>query len=463
MTTTGPAHGAVVPSPSDAPAGSPGPGGPSSVLRDGLAVLRDAGRLLAAHWPVLVVLALGGMLAREGVLYAALVASRTSGVLSQLVLALAPFVQLVTIVASLLVLRGPGRPAEASDDGAAAAAPERARRPVAWGRTVSAVLISAAAILLPFLIIYEHDGALREDVISFARATVEDVQRARYDGDLENADVASRWPADASLPVLAIVVGALVARRMLDRMVTATPLEKGGRRSALRLLAGYCEVVWIMLGVYVITLMVGQVAGWWDTRALAVSLATWWAGVSVDLPGVAAVVSAAAAGARLLLAAAITAVVIPLAWLNITAVVYGVQTTGVLSAQDLTGRRVGRVVTRVGSGRTDRALGMITDPERRFGAMIGAAALIARAGWQPVLVFCLAFLVVDNAWIVVWEAARLIGPQSLADWLALQPFLDAAGVLLGRVLTVVLVASAVDSILVGLGLPGGLRVRARAA
>lgn len=443
MSTTGPDLDAVV------GASRPDPDAPATVLRDGLAVLRDAGRLLLQHWPVLVVLTLGGMLAREGVLHAALVASRTSGVLSQLVLALAPFVQLVTIVASLLVLRGARAPAEGAG---------RRRRLLAWGRTVSAVLISAAAILLPFLIIYEHDGALREDVISFALATVEDVQRARYDGDLAHADVTARWPADASLPVIAIVVAALVARRMLDRAVGATPVERGGRRSALRLLAGYCEVVWIMLGVYAVTLLVGQLAGWWDSRALAVSLDTWWAAVRVDLPAVAEVLGSAVAGARLLLAAAITAVVIPLAWLNITAVVYGVQTTGVLSAQDLSGRRVSRVVSRVGNSRTDRALEMITDPERRFGAMIGAAALIARAGWRPVLVFCLAFLVVDNVWILVWEAARVVGPQSLTEWIALQPFLDAAGVLLGRVLTVALVASAVDSILVGLGLPGMLRL-----
>ncbi|WP_024288889.1 hypothetical protein [Cellulomonas sp. KRMCY2] len=208
---------------------APAPDGPvlagtpvgTGIVSEGFEVVRDAGRLLLAHWPPLVLLALIGVVVREPLLAAAAVASRTSAVLSQLVLALAPFAQVLTIVGMLLVLR------RREPDG-----------PADRQRALRSLLTGTAAVLVPFLVIYEYYGTLREDVVALGIGLVEDLDV--FGGD----DVTARLPAATSAAVLATVAVALLARFVLGRLVTRTPGERHALRSALRLAAGYCEVVW---------------------------------------------------------------------------------------------------------------------------------------------------------------------------------------------------------------------------
>lgn len=425
------------------------------VLREGAVVLRDSGRLLVEHWPALVALACAAVVARSLVLELAVVASRLMPVLTDLVQALVPFVQVLAVVAMLLLLRGrhaptAATPRETLDAPAGTARGRRAATRVA--RSVSAVVVASAAVLVPFLVVYEHNGSLAEDAIAFGYAVVDDLA---FGADLE-----TRLELGASAVVVVTVAAALVARRVLTLLVRRTPPQREGARSLLRLAAGYCEAVWIVLGAQVVSQSLGAAATWWSTRTAGLALTTWWQSVTVSVPHVAAWVEAVLGGAGLLAGAAVTAVLVPLAWLNLAAVVYGVEATKVLRARDLAaGRGLGAVVTRVGDARTDRALTLLTDPERRFGAVIGAAALIARAGWRPVLVVCLAFLVADNVDLAVWELARiLVGPQTILAWFALEPFLNGIGAVLAQVLTLTLVASAANAILVRLGLPDALRL-----
>ncbi|MPV36036.1 hypothetical protein [Georgenia subflava] len=410
----------------------------TTVLRAGAAVVADAGRLLAAHWPLLVLLAVVGVASRDLVLSTAVLVSRWSSVLSQMVLALAPFVQLLTVVGMLLVMR----------------------RRSATEHPVVALLVGTAAVMLPFLVIYQNDGNLAEDVITFGMATVEDIASMGFAPASTDSDVVTRLPAGTSAAVVLTVAVAFVARRVLVRLAVRTPPGHELRRSTLRLVAGYCEVVWLVLGAFVVTVVVDGASGWWSSRRVGAGLDAWWASVAAGWPGLGAFVEALLAGAGLLVAAALTAFLVPLAWLALAAIIYGVQAARVLRAGDLRATRAARpLVGRLGDARTDRALRLLTDPERQFGGVAGATVLVARAGWRPVLVFCLAFLVTDAADVLLTELVRvLVGPQSPVAWAALFPYLEAVGVVVVRVLTLALVASAVDSLLRDLGLPGGLRL-----
>jgi len=408
-----------------------------SVVRAGAAVVADAGRLLAAHWPALVLLAVAGALARELILDAAVWTSRASSVLSQLVVALAPFVQLLTVVGMLLVMR----------------------RRTGTERPVVALVVGTAAVMLPFLVIYQHYGYLTEDVVTFGAGAADDAVNQGL--ATAGTDVVTRLPAGTSAAVLGAVAVALLLRRLLDRL--AARQEREVRASVLRLVAGYCEVVWLVLGAYVVTVLVDSANGWWSSRAVGAALVAWWDGFVLGWPLVGAAAGTLLSGLGLLVAAAATAFLVPLAWLALAGIIYGVQAARMLSARDLHHARVaGHVVGRLGDGRTDRALRMVTDPGRRYGTVVGGTALVLRAGWSPVLVFCLAFLVADNADQLVTGLARLaLGPQNVMAWAALLPVVELLGVVIVRVLTLALVASAVDSLLRGLGLPGGLRLGPR--
>lgn len=397
-------------------------------------MVADAGRLLAAHWPWLVLLAVLGVLGREAVLHLAVLAAPVSVVLSYLVLALAPVTQLLAVVGMLTVLR------------------RRAPRSAGGAGWFTAVVTGTGAVLLPYLVVYEHYGDLDEDVITFS-----------YAATLRNLDAvgASPVPVGASLPVVATVVVALLARQVLAGLAQRTSAGRAGRRAALRVAAGYCEAVWIVLGLYVVAAVLSGARGWWSGRRAAVGLADWWSGIAVAWPFATTAAEALVAALGVVLAAALVAVVVPFAWLAVTATVHGVEAAETIRSDDVASGRLGSaVVGRLGDRRTARALTLLLSPDRRFGTVLGAAALVLRGGWRPVLVFCLAFLVADNADLVLWQLARaLVGPEPLGLWSGVYPLVDAAGLVAVRVLTLALVASAVDSLLRSLGLPGSLALR----
>src|SRR5690606_6350812 len=85
---------------------------------------------------------------------------------------------------------------------------------------------------------------------------------------------------------------------------------------------------------------------------------------------------------------------------------------------------------------------------------------IARAGWTPVLVFCIAFLVADQLGTLLVTVARLaVGPRELSPWIQLWTPLALLGTVLVRIATLALVASTVEALLTSTGLAGVLRLR----
>lgn len=402
-------------------------------MRAGLAVVADAGRLIARHWPVLLLLALAGFISRHYLLLWAVEASALSGVLGRLVMSLVVFTQLVTIVGALLVMRG----REAS------------------GRPVSDFLIAAAAVILPFLVIYEHYGYLYEDTLTMGLGVAYSV----IDG---NGEVISRLAGTSTLDVLLTAIGAFAFARVATAAIRRTPEERARTRAWLRLAVGYAEVVWIFLGATIVREASLGFSDWWHTRRLGAALDAWWLAVQTELPSFAGAFEWLWAAIGAVVSAALVGFVVPLAWLALGALVYGAQPHSMVTASDVK-RHAGRVIHRVRDEWIDRGLELATDPERRFGGAVGAVVLVLRAGWAPVLVFCLAFLVADRAEWIVPELARVaLASQPIPVWNAWIGPLEAIGTILQRILTLALVASAVDALMRHHGAPAALRLRHRA-
>src|SRR5262245_56683065 len=77
-----------------------------AALVDAVAVMTTAARMVAAHWPVLLALALAGRAAREAVMTAAVWASKVDGMVGGLVFVLVPVATLTAQVLMLFVVRG---------------------------------------------------------------------------------------------------------------------------------------------------------------------------------------------------------------------------------------------------------------------------------------------------------------------------------------------------------------------
>ncbi len=438
-----------------APDAGAAPAAPS-VLRAGSRVLVDAGRLLVRHWPALVAVAVLAQVAHELALQAALTVAPSSGELGLLVLCFSPLATVVGIVVMLHVLRR-----EPRDD--------RDRI------EVRALLGSIASVLVPYLVIYEFYGGLSSDWQAYVDSAALDHAFAAGAG-IETADPI---PEGFGLTVVLLVAGALLARTLLERL--AKRLERGvveaggearrsARTAAVRIVAGYCEVVWIVVGAFTVTAVVGSVREWWTSRVVVVEVTTWWDGVVARVDLLEPLVAAVGPTTSLLLAGIVTGLVVPLAWLTLGTIVYGVEAVDVVdpartrAAQDGTDGRATRVVDRVnrtlGEKRAQAAWGFMLDPGRRFGGLVGALGMLWRSRWSAVLLFCVAFALLTLAEQAVLTAAQaVLGQPGIVAWRAVIGPLETVATVVVQVLTTVLLAAAADALLANLGLPSALRTR----
>lgn len=446
--TTPPASTTTDAGPSDA-------AGPTdeSVLRAGLRVLADAGRLFARHWPALVAVAVLAQVAHELALRAALAVAPSSGELGLLVLCFSPLATVVGIVVMLHVLRR-----EPRDD--------RDRI------EVRALLGSIASVLVPYLVIYEFYGGLSSDWQAYVDSAALDHAFAAGAG-IETADPV---PEGFGLTVVLLVAGALLARTLLERVAKRMErgvVEAGGearrsaRTAAVRIAAGYCEVVWIVVGAFTVTAVVGQVRDWWTSRVVVVEVTTWWDGVVARVDLLRPLVDALGPTTSLLLAGIVTGLVVPLAWLTLGTIVYGVEAIDVVDpvhAPADAGGRTARVVDRfnrtLGASGARKAWELMLDPGRRFGGLVGALAMLWRSRWSAVLLFCVAFALLTLAEQVVFTAAQaVLGQPGIVVWRAVIGPLETVATVVVQVLTTVLLAAAADALLANLGLPSALRTR----
>ncbi|WP_144016687.1 hypothetical protein [Beutenbergia cavernae] len=448
------------PPPAGAADQAPVPEGAGQILRDGLDVLRDAGRLLARHWAPLVALAALAVIGRHLVLNLAVLTAPVNNVLGLLVFSLVPLVWLIAVVGMLLVLRRPDR-GSTDDDGA--------RRRVR--RTTGLVLASLGSVMVPFLLVYEYTGSLSDDRGRYFLTSLQTQMGNAFDENLEldpTFDATADIPDPTSLVVLGTIAAALLVRFVGGRILRSRdPEDDGGGWTWLRLVIGYSEVVWMVLGAVAIVEVTRNAQGWWRERSAAVELAAWWEGVVADLPHLGAFADAAFAVAAAAVGGAIVGVGVPLAWLTIGTIVYGVRAERVVDdptalARGRLGRLTARVTDRVGAERIRRAWASMLHPESRFGGLTGGLGLVLAAGWLPALLFCAAFLLAQQADYVIWWLAGVALPTAVrTDWIALYPAIAAVAVVVSQVLSIALLASAADALLRRFGARSALRLPER--
>lgn len=401
----------------------------------GWALLRDALGRLTRFWPALVAFAAAGLLARELLLDLAVRAGRLSSVTGLLVLSLVPMASLLAFVAMLLVLRPSTIPP---------------------GRRIRRVLAAMASLIVPYLVVYEHYGSLDQDQRTFYY----DSARDAFDQSVATgAAAADRVPEEASLAVIATVVGALLARSVLGQVLRRRRI--GGadslRRTGLQMVVGYAEVVWIFLGVFVVTRVMTGLSGWFGSRVAVAGIRNWWADVTDRFEVVGDIAAFLVPAGSLLVVGVVAGLIVPISWLCFGAVAYGTQPTDVTAAvtsraDGRVGRVMGRARRRVGDDAVDRVLDFTVDTGRRFGPLVAGLTMLRRAGWSPVLWFCLAYVVVGQLGYLVWGIARAVaGPQPTAVWTALGAPLEAVTTIVIQITSAALLAAAADTLVRRMG------------
>lgn len=421
----------------------------------GLDLLATTGRLLRSHWWELLAIALVAYVAHYYLMRLAIVIGRSGPVPGLLALAIVPAVPLAATVLMLLVMRRRER----------------------GGQGVTGFVVAIGSVLVPFLVIYESRGSLREDVGAYFFDGMEDSRELASAGvtdlgELVDAraavEASARMPDGTSPLALTVVAIAFVIRMLLSRLIQRDEAWTGAlarTRTPLRLLLAYSEVVWLVLGAIVINAGIEAMRGWWDSRRLGVALHDWWAQVTEGLPNLGAFAEAVVAAAGTVLDGAAIGVLIPIAWLSIGVIVYGLQVADTIDDR--------RVVSAVGAAPIVGILGRrvspavittawhrIADPDNRFGALIGGLAMVLRAGFAQVLVFCLAFTTVTVAVpYLTWGVLRvLLEDLTYRDWMAFVLPLDAVNQVVVLVLSSALLAAFADALLARFGAASSLRL-----
>ncbi|HKS99050.1 MAG TPA: hypothetical protein VJT31_05910, partial [Rugosimonospora sp.] len=406
----------------------PRPGAAEAGVWSAGAVLGHAARLLVRHWPVLLTLSLGGLAARGLLLLAAVRVSRFNGVLGFLVMVLVPVTTLTALVLMLRAVRG------SLPWTRAAAGPGTGR--------VRALLDHLGSVLVPFLAVYASYGYLKDDVSQYSYQVwqAETFGNADIFTDPGKVDVARRLPYQVTTVLVAVVVSAALLRWWLGRWKGAE------RRPWLGILGAYLEVIWITLAAAV---LVSASKDWVSSRRAVQWASDSTTGAVAHLGALTHPVHVATAWLGQLVDDAGAVIVVPVAWLTVGAVVFGYRIAPPpVPAHELfvrAARRWFRLPRPVRKVVADGSASL----RDRFGPLVHGLRLLARTGLLPMLLFCLAFLVVQSSAQWLWELERLlIGPRDLASvWVPLSGPLSVVNDAVRTTLLVCLLGSAVNQVL----------------
>ena len=371
-------------------------------LVDSTGFLGVTGKLLWRHWPALFAIAFFAIGIRYFVRRGAVLASAVHPLLGLAVLMLVPVVLLASYVLMLRVMRGSLRSASADPPG-------------------GSILDHLGSVLLPFLAVYASQGFLDEDIADYQYEVRLDALQARFInifdpehgvGAARGLD-AARLDTGVSLALAGVVIVAFALRLLLGRWQFLR------RRKWLGIVGAYVEAVWIMLVIIRIRHLPSDAWDWASDRK-----ASHWVQDSKDtvvdhLGAIGRPVNGAISYIWGLLASTETVILVPLAWLTVGAVVYGRRFTHELATSAAPRRaRPSRLPKPV----TWLTLRVVAEMRERFGPLLGGIQLLARASMRPLLLFCLAFVLLSQVtsdhgplggaghWM--WELERLvIGPQ----------------------------------------------------
>lgn len=407
-------------------------------------LLAGIGRILGRRGLPLAGIAALGLATSYWVQELAVVASRSNALGGLLVFALVPAISFGAVAWMLLAL---GRPA-----------PVRGAPPLAvWG-----------SALLAYLLLYEQSGQLRDERRGYLWQSVSE----GIWSDPETAD--QRIPDLVSVPALAVVAAALLLRVVGARLVRRLEQRPGGgpvvATGALRVLVGYAEIVWIVLAVVSLLSLWENVGAWWGSRVVVHQASAWWAGLA--LPDLPAVIGAVANAIGAIIAAVVAGIGVPLGWLVLASLLFGVRfgdvssvpayltrlTTSAGGRIQGMGRRVLRREVALDSAQVERSWRRLTQPEGRWDALGGALGLVLARGPIAIACYCIVFLVLSQCDLLVWEVAGLLAPsQRLADLLLLSYVTSALAAIVPLVLAVATAAAGADLALRQAGLGSPLR------
>lgn len=393
--------------------------------RDLARVPLTAARLLAAHWPALLTLALAGVAVRNAALWAAVVVSDHNALLGQIVLLIAPLGYLLPIVAMMHVVRGslPHLAALHAAPGPIAVTEGRERR----------LVDVAVSVLVPFFAVYVAYGLLEEDRLRFTNEAAFDEFNSALLPGRDAVDFGERLGIYSLPTMVAIVAVAWVLRWALGRFERRTSFL------ALAFVGALVEVYYTGQAARYLSGATNLSTTWVEDRAAFVAAEDRYR-VAVDHLGpltrpVEALTSWLGSVAGTLDAV----VVVPLAWLTVGAVVLGHRLSPPAPADPHPGwQRVPAPVRRVSGS-------LLADIRERWSAGWGGIRMLMSAGLMPTLVFCLVFLVVLRIPLLFSYAVRwLTGPHKTDEWLAFSPIESGLGLALSMALLATLLAAAVE-------------------
>jgi len=407
-------------------------------VTDVLAVLRTAGRLLWRHWPVLLALYLGAILARYGVIEVAGWVGSYSAVAGSLLLPVAILVRLIALVAMFLVLRDGMRQLRAISP---LPTDPRARR----REFFDALMVG----ILPFFAFYAAWGYLREDAVDYSSRVLELVTGRLFDDEVVGDGLSGEITVTPL--TIAIVVVAFALRWLLKRYRDRLPRWFG-------VFAAYLEAVWVYFAAVVISTIIGSISSWVATRQGMVWLGDLRAAIeSVFLP-----LAWVWEASEWLLGEVGGIILLPIAWLTIAGVLYGQAVEPAALSTDELGGDVGRRVRRRYQslpGRLRARLADIwSDLISRFTPIGNALVLMWRAG--PVLIGGFVLLYTLLLWlqgVVAWAIPRAFGPHDSQFWFINDQLIFLIAPVLIEPVRIALVAGGYDGVI------GRLRGRRAAA
>ncbi len=410
----------------------------------GLDLLRTTGALLRQHWVPLMLIALCAAFARFSLMDLVVWIARQGALPGFLALSLVPFVPLVAVVAMLLLLR------------------RRRRNSTPFGDMLAAI----ASVLVPFLVVYQGSRGLDDDLVAYAYEGWRD-DMSQVEDFSEATETVSRIPLAESLTVIAVVVAAVLIRLFGAHLVRTRSLWRGPedpRRMGTQIVVGYAEIVWVVLGAYVVTYVVRESRSWLQAREVTRWMENFQDWIAGFWPQVDFVLPIALDWLGRIGAGAVAGILVPTSWLAIGVIVYGTQAADLVRVEDLVRLRrtspfFAKVVEKVGLVPIVRAWKLLTNPDGRFGALVGAGAMILKVGWTPILTFCIVYVAVSQLPLLIWQlVGRLFSPLSQNAWAAIS---DPVSVILNAIVLVVstaLLAASADALLSRFGAPSWLRL-----
>ena len=410
-------------------------------------MLQVAGRLLWRHWPALLAWYLGAILARYALIEVAGFVGAYSAVAGSLLLPLVILARLVALVAMFLVLRDGMRQLNAI----APLTPDPAER----RREFFDALMTG---ILPFFAFYAAWGYLREDAVAYTARVLEVDTGLRWQqtaAEIAGEEGAAELAGDGLAgeltitPVtIAIVVIAFALRWLWKRHREQLPRWTGG-------VAAYLEALWVYYTVTVIGLALDMVTSWVGSRQAMVWLGDLRETIAAAFVPFAWIWEAV----EWLIGEAGGIILLPVAWLTISGVVYGQAVAPRAVETESLGGEVGRRIRSRYRSLPQRLRARLadiwSDLVGRFTPIGRAFVLMWRAG--PVLIggFVLLYtLLLGLQGLLEWAIPRGFGPQDLYDfWFVNDQLIFLIAPLLIEPMRIALVAGGYDAVI------GKLRTR----